>query len=168
MRSSSRRRLLGLALAVTCALAIVSSRSDARARGQAQPAEVKIFLVALDDKGKAGKKVGCDDSLVAVSRTLEAGVGPLEGAIRALLAAPEETPGTPALGNYWKGTDLKLASVVLRGGTATIRITGEISVAGVCDEPRITGQIEETARQFPTVKRVRVYVNGRALAQVIR
>jgi hypothetical protein len=41
-------------------------------------------------------------------------------------------------------------------------------VAGVCDQPRIESQIEETAKQFPNVRRVRVFVNGRTLASAIR
>ena len=160
MTSTTRRRLTALALAVTAAFA-----APAHA---APPAAVKVFLVAIGDNGRNGKRIGCEDSLVAVSRPLEAGVAPLRGAIRALLATPPETAGTPTLENFWKGTDLALESVVLRKGTATIKITGQISVAGVCDEPRIVEQIEATARQFRTVKRVRVFVDGRRLADVIR
>ena len=160
MTSTTRRRLTAFALAVTAAFA-----GPALA---APPAEVKVFLVALGDNGRNGKRIGCEDSLVAVSRPLEAGAAPLEAAIRALLATPPETEGTPTLENFWKGTDLALKSVVIRKGTATINITGQISVAGVCDEPRIVEQIEATARQFRSVKHVRVLVNGERLADVIR
>jgi len=72
------------------------------------------------------------------------------------------------LGNYWKGSDLKVKSVSLKRGTATIWITGTLTVAGICDEPRITEQITATARQFSSVKRVRVFVNGTPLREAIR
>jgi hypothetical protein len=172
MTTTTRRRLTALALAVSALFAGASPAREAHARLQtapaAPPAEFKVFLVALGDNGKSGKRVGCEDSLVPVSRPLEAGAAPLATAIRALLATPPETEGTPTLENFWKGSDLALESVGIRKGTATINITGQISVAGVCDEPRIIGQIEATARQFPSVKRVRVLVNGRRLADVIR
>jgi len=47
------------------------------------------------------------------------------------------------------------------------QITGRLLVAGICDEPRITEQIEATAKQFPTVKRVRVFVSGSPLKEAI-
>ena len=120
--------------------------------------KVKVYLVKIGEAGKGGKKIGCDDSLVAVTRTIKATIAPLKAAIEELLSIPHDE------GNYWK---VKSASI--SKGTATIRITGEgPSVAGICDEPRITSQIEETAKQFPSVKRVKVYVNGRPLAEVIR
>lgn len=141
---------------------------EVRGQAKGQPSEVKVFLVAVGDDGKSGKRIGCEDSLVPVSRSIEHGTAPLEGAIRALLTASEQSEGALVLGNFWKGTDLKLESVRIKRGLATIRITGQILVAGVCDEPRIESQIAATARQFSTVKKVRVLVNGRPLAEAIR
>lgn len=128
--------------------------------------EVKVYLVAVGDAGKAGRKIGCDDSLVPVRRTVRAGRDVLRAAIEELLSLPHEYEG--GLGNYWQGEALKVLGVSTRAGTATIRISGRVYVAGVCDEPRIEEQIKETARQFPGVKRVRVLVGGRPLAEVIR
>lgn len=127
--------------------------------------EVKVYLVAVNDAGKSGKKIGCDDSLVAVTRTIKATATPLKAALQELVAGPSERDGE--LGNYVFGPDLKVKSVSLSKGTATIRFSGQISVAGVCDMPRITEQIEATAKQFPTVKRVRVYVGKRTLQDAI-
>lgn len=134
----------------------------------AKTTEVKVYLVALNDNGKSGRKIGCDDSLVAVTRTIQPTAAPLRAALDELLAMPEEfEQAGMKLGNYWKGTDLKVKSVTLKSGTATIRITGNIAVAGICDEPRIAEQIEATARQFPTVKRVKVFINGDTLEHAI-
>ncbi len=58
--------------------------------------EVKVYLVALDDRGRRGRKIGCDDSLVPVTRTVEAGANPLKAAVEALLAMPRESEGGSA------------------------------------------------------------------------
>jgi spore germination protein GerM len=129
--------------------------------------QIKVYLVAVNDNGKKGKKIGCDDSLVAVTRTIPSTQAPLKAALEELLAIPHEY--NKELGNYWWGKDLKLKSVSITGAVATIHISGEGPyVAGICDEPRITEQIEETAKQFPTVKKVEVFVNGKPLKEAIR
>ena len=131
--------------------------------------EIKVYLVANDDDGKMGRKIGCGDSLVPVKRTIKATGSLLKAAIEELLAIPQEyTDEGKQLENYWRGTNLQVKSVKISAGVATVLITGELSVAGVCDEPRIESQIEETARQFPSVKKLRVFVNGRALKEAIR
>lgn len=129
---------------------------------------VKIYLVALGDDGKTGKKIGCGDSLVAVTHTIKKTTAPLTAAIRELLSIPQHLAGSPNLENFWKGDKLSLKSVSVRNGTATIHISGEIFVAGICDEPRIQSQIEETARQFSNVKRVNVFIGKETLAEAIR
>jgi hypothetical protein len=128
--------------------------------------EVKVYLVALDDKGKRGRRIGCDDSLVPVTRTVAATGAPLKAAVEELLAVPREYEG--GLGNYWAGEDLRVQSAVIGAGVATIRIRGRLPVAGVCDEPRIEEQIKATARQFRGVRSVRVFLNGQRLSDAIR
>ncbi|HEX8559807.1 MAG TPA: GerMN domain-containing protein [Pyrinomonadaceae bacterium] len=128
--------------------------------------EVKVYLVALNDNGRRGKRVGCNDSLVPVTRTTAPGSDLLRAAVELLLATPRENEG--GLGNYWFGENLRVQSVTQRGGVATVRLGGQVYVAGVCDVPRIEGQITETARQFRGVRSVRVFVNGRRLADAIR
>lgn len=135
----------------------------------AQPGQtINIFLVALGDDGKNGKKIGCGDSLVPVTRTIKKTSAPLAAAIRELLQTPQHPEGTPNLENFWKGRNLKVKSVAISNRTATIYLTGEVFVAGVCDEPRIESQIQATALQFPTVKRVKVFIGKRTLADAIR
>ena len=129
--------------------------------------EVDVYLVAVGDKGQKGLKIGCDDSLVRVTRKIKPTVAPLKAALEELLAIPHEY--SKELGNYWWGKDLKLKSVTNNEGVATIHITGEGPfVAGVCDEPRITEQIENTAMQFSSVSSVKVFVNDKPLADAIR
>jgi hypothetical protein len=129
---------------------------------------IKIYLVALGDNGKTGKKIGCDDSLIAVTRDIKKTNAPLTAAIAELLQTPQHPEGSPNLENFWKGNNLKVKSISLVNGTATIRLSGRVFVAGVCDEPRIQSQIEATARQFRTVKNVRVFLGKQTLADAIR
>ena len=128
--------------------------------------EVKVYLVALDDNGRRGKKIGCNDSLVPVTRTVNADAVPLKAAVEELLSIPREYEG--GLGNYWFGENLRVQSATVRAGVATIRIRGNVYIAGICDAPRIEEQIKETARQFRGVRSVRVFVNGRRLADALR
>ncbi len=141
-----------------------SNTGPARDRG----IPIKIYLVALNDKGKAGKKIGCDDSLVPVNRSIQRTTAPLSAALTQLLATPQHPAENPKLENFWKGRDLKVSSVAIRNGTAVINISGEVFVAGICDIPRIESQIEATAKQFPTVKRVRVFIGGQTMRNALR
>lgn len=147
----------------------VSAHARQRARAAPKAArEVKVFLVALEDDGRTGRRIGCGDSLVPVTRTVNApGGATLRAAVEELLSVPHDYDAR--LKNFWRGNDLRLSGVTLRNGLATIRITGEGPfIAGVCDAPRIAEQIRATARQFPTVRRVAVFVNGRSLESALR
>jgi spore germination protein GerM len=164
--------LVLIGLAVERISYLIASPANAQAgpvTRSSKTTQIKVYLVAAGDNGKNGKKIGCDDSLVSVSRTIPPTAAPLRAALDELLSMPEEFDnGGQQLGNSWKGSDLRVKSVSLTNGKATIQITGQLSIAGVCDEPRITEQIEATARQFPTVKRVSVFINGTPLKQAIR
>ena len=132
---------------------------------------IRVYLVALDDRGRSGRRIGCDDSLVSVRRSIRATAAPLRAAIQELLAMPEEnTYAGRQLHNFWssaRADNLRLESVAITRGVATIRFSGAVPVAGVCDEPRIISQIEATARQFPTVRRVRIFLGGVPLRQAV-
>src|SRR5918912_2903465 len=101
--------------------------------------KVKVYLVKVGDAGKSGKKIGCGDSLYAVTRTVKATRTPLKSAIEELLSMSNEE------GNYWKGENLRVERAFIVHGAANIYITGNgPRVAGVCDGPRIKEQIKAT------------------------
>ncbi len=129
--------------------------------------EIKVYLIAEGENVKNATPnsavENCGSSLVAVSRTKTLTTAPLKTALDELITTPNEIEeGGLKLANYWRG-DLKLKSVSLANGIATIQITGKLSSAGICDDVRIQEQLEATAKQFPTVKTVKVFVNGTAL-----
>jgi spore germination protein GerM len=161
--ASRRERATGTHVSIRRA----ETREPAKRKGAlASTRKVKVYLIALDDQGRSGRKIGCDDSLVPVTRTIKATAAPLRAALQELLSIPRKYEGR--LSNSWWGRNLKLRTVSLRAGVATIRINGDLLVAGVCDQPRIEAQITETARQFPGVRKVNVFVNGLTLAEAVR
>lgn len=148
-------------LFLTAILLVISSIGFA----QSKTTKIKVYLVAYGDNGKTGEKFGCEDSLVPVTRTIKATREPLKAAIKELLAIPFEY--NDKLSNHWGERGIKVKSVSIKKGTATINLIGSPAVAGICDEPRIMLQIVKTATQFPTVKAVKVFVDGELLEEAI-
>lgn len=128
---------------------------------------VKLFFVALEDKGKSGKKIGCDDSIVAIDRTMPTLPALLTATMRELFTIHDKTYGTSGLYNALAESDLKVESVSIINTRAEIRLTGSLKLGGVCDGPRVDAQIKETALQFSTVKSVSVWVNGKTLDSLL-
>ncbi len=128
---------------------------------------VKLFFVALEDKGKSGKKIGCDDSVVAVDHTMPTLPGILNATLRDLFSIHDKTYGASGLHNALADSDLKVESVSIINTRAEIRLTGSLKLGGVCDGPRVDAQIKETALQFSTVKSVAVWVNGKTLESLL-
>jgi hypothetical protein len=124
---------------------------------------VKVFMLALEDNGKSGKKIGCNDSVIAVERAVPRTTAPLGAAIRELLSIRDRMYGQSGLYNALSQSSLKVDTVGLTNGVAEIRLSGPFKTGGACDNPRIEAQIKETALQFPTVKTVQVFINDAPL-----
>jgi spore germination protein GerM len=130
---------------------------------QAQAQAVKIFFILDEGNGRFGKRVGCGDSVVPVVVKVAATSSPLKAAFTELLAAEGEFYCQTGLRNSLSQSSLRVESVAVKGGVATVRLAGEYRDGGHCDTPRAQAQLIETARQFPTVRRVRILVNGAEL-----
>ncbi|HET8575416.1 MAG TPA: GerMN domain-containing protein [Candidatus Paceibacterota bacterium] len=125
--------------------------------------EIKQIKIALlDTEGSTtGKQRGCD-RVVMVSQNISPTKAPLSAALSELFSSDQTT--LDGWYNFMAKTNQTLhfdhATVV--NGTANVYLIGKLSgLAGVCDDPRAQIQIEETARQFPTVKNVQIYLNGK-------
>lgn len=129
--------------------------------------DVKIFLIALNDNGAGGKKIGCNDSVVGVDVILPDSVALLRGALDKLLSVRSQYYGQSGLYHALFRSDLKLESVAIQNGLATIKLTGALTLGGTCDAPRVLAQLEETALQFSTVKQVNILVNGKKLQDLL-
>jgi spore germination protein GerM len=128
---------------------------------------VKLFLIAIDDAGRSGRQIGCGDSVVAVTREIRRSRTPLRATIEELLRLPERYGSDPELYNALHQPDLRLESISVRRGLARINFAGQLVTRGVCDSPRVQAQIEETAVQFPIVKKVQVFINGTPLSEYL-
>jgi len=129
----------------------------------AQTKALKLFFILLEDNGRLGKKIGCDDSVIPVVIAIEPTSTPLRAAFEHLLALHDETYCDTGMRNALYHTSLKVESVSIAGHTATIKLTGTYIVGGECDTPRAEAQFMETAKQFPNVSKVKIYVNGKLL-----
>ncbi len=129
--------------------------------------KVKVFFISLNDNGASGKKIGCEDSVVGITRDITPTQAPLRSAYEALLAEKNRVVGQSGLTNILAGSKLKLDSATVANGKATVKLSGTFSLGGVCDDPRFKAQLEETALQFPTVKSVDVFINNKTLTELL-
>ena len=121
---------------------------------------LKVFLIAVNDNGGSGTLVGCGDSAVAANVEVPYTTGVLRAAMNKLLSIKDQNYGESGLYNALYQSNLKISSLALKDGVATIHLTGKMTLGGECDNPRVQAQLEETALQFSTVKKVVIYINN--------
>lgn len=144
---------------------VASARSDARRSDQTS--SVRVYLIAIGDRGRAGAKIGCGDSVVGVTRTIAPTRAPLAAALRLTLANHRRQYGESGLYNALYQSRLTLKRVAVVNGTATVRLAGTLRLGGVCDAPRVRAQLRRPALQFRTVHRVSISVNGVPLSRAL-
>jgi hypothetical protein len=128
---------------------------------------VKIFVIAVDDNGQAGIPVGCGDSAVPVMVEIPPTQEVLKAAVEALLSVKDEYYGQSGLYNALYQSDLQVESVsVDTNGKASVYLTGNLIMGGDCDTPRVLAQVKQNVLQFPTVKNVTIFINGKPLSDV--
>lgn len=143
------------------------STSTPSPAGQGGFTHVQIYLVALGDSGQSGQKIGCDDSLIAVEREITPTIAPLRASLNELLSLREQYYGQSGLYNALYQSNLQIEDIGLVNGQATIYLSGQYTLGGVCDIPRFEAQLEATALQFSTVDRVAIFLNGQAIKEAL-
>jgi hypothetical protein len=128
---------------------------------------VKLHFVALGDNGASGKKIGCDDSIIPVDVSIDPTTAPLTAALNRLFSIKTDYYGQSGLYNALYRSDLHLDSASVVNGLATVQLSGSLQLGGVCDDPRVEAQLEETIRQFSTVRDVAIFLNGQPLDDVL-
>ena len=125
---------------------------------------VNVFLIALDDNGVRGKKVGCGDSAISFERKVTPTKAVLKAAIDELLGLQEQTYGDGLLYNAMAGSKLRADTISIDGtGLAKIELSGAYRFTGVCEDARFIAQVKETALQFESVREVKIFLNGKDL-----
>ena len=116
-----------------------------------QQIRTRIYMISSRD-------TPCGSSTVPIPITVQ-GPRVLTQSLQVFLTTPD--PHHPEYFTALEPHDLTLESVnITRQGTAVIRLRGSIDVANACDAARSRAQLERTALQFPSVKRVTIYLNG--------
>ena len=129
---------------------------------------VNIYLVAVEDNGVSGKKIGCGDSLVPVEVRIATTPGVLRAALNELFKLEgQEYYGESGLYNALYQSQLSITDVAVVDGEARIFLTGYLVLGGVCDNPRVEEQLKAIALQFNTVNSVSVYINGEPLGKLL-
>ncbi len=128
---------------------------------------VEIFLIAVGDNGVTGSLVGCGDSAVPVKVQTPPTSQVLQAALTSLLSIKDQFYGQSGLYNALYQSDLKVDSISIVGGKATVNLTGTLLLGGECDNPRVQAQLEQTILQFPTVTETDIFINGKPLADVL-
>lgn len=133
--------------------------------GDAQPQteNVNIHLVAIGDAGQSGMLIGCDDSLIPVQREIEATDDvelKITRTLEILLGLDDEFYGESGLYNALYQSDLSVESVTVVDGVATVNLTGDLLIGGVCDEPRVEEQLAQAVLQFEGVNEAVITLNG--------
>ena len=131
---------------------------------------VNIYLVAVDDGGKSGPMIGCNDSLVPVQAKygLLKDAGTAKDTLTKLLAVKQQYYGDSGLYNALYQSDLKVDSLTANGDKkATLQLSGTMTLGGVCDNPRFKEQIRATVLQFGNLySSVEIYLNGKPLEDI--
>lgn len=153
----------------TATAAPVPTRAPAATQPPAPAGNITLqfYLIALDDNGASGKKIGCSDSVIPVTFQAPRTQAVLREALNRLLSMDERDYGQSGLYNALYQSDLVIDSLAVQNGDAYIRLSGKLTSGGVCDDPRIIAQIEETALQFSTVQRVFITVNGTPIQELL-
>lgn len=133
-----------------------------------ETSELLIYLVAVEDNGASGKLVGCGDSLVSVKRHIAPTRYAMVAALTELFAIKEQHYGESGLYNALFQSDLRVESVeVDENGIATVVLTGQVMLGGMCDTPRFIGQIEETILAVAGVQSVNILLNGKPINEAL-
>ncbi len=125
---------------------------------------VPVFLIALQDGGVDGRRIGCGDSAVAVEVPLERRQAALPGALDALLSMKQDYDTRSGLYNALHASRLEVERIDRTGAEVKIYLKGYLEIGGECDRPRVLAQLTETALQFPDVQRATFSLEGKPLA----
>jgi hypothetical protein len=125
--------------------------------------KVKIALLGAQiETSNKNNFRGCD-VVDFQEREVSYSQAPLNAALRELFSKKDIwMPGELAPGNFIASqAELFFDKVSIENGVAKIYLLGKIGpLNGVCDDPRLRIQLEETSLQFDTVQKVEFYLNG--------
>jgi hypothetical protein len=152
-----------LPLVVLAGLTCCARRDSAQGlEAGTRTGKVQVYLIALHDRGAAGRAAGCGDSVVPLEVDLPAPAPALDGALSALLALQEDAQDRD-LYNALAHSPLKIDRVDRTGPEVRVYLSGYVEIGDDCDGPRILAQLTETALQFRDVQHAQFFLDGKPL-----
>ena len=156
-----------LPLVVLAGLTCCARRDSAQGlEAGTRTSKVQVYLIALHDRGAAGRAAGCGDSVVPLEVDLPAPAPALDGALSALLALQEDAENKD-LYNALAHSPLKVDRVDRTGPEVRVYLSGYVEIGDDCDGPRILAQLTETALQFSDVQHAQFFLDGKPLQGVL-
>jgi hypothetical protein len=127
----------------------------------------QIYLIALEDEGQSGPEIGCGDSSVPVTISIEPTIAPLTAALENMFTIDNEFYGQSGLYNALHQSNLSVQGIDIDNGHATIALNGDLQMGGTCDTPRVEAQLTQTALQYSTIDTVSITINGQPLEDIL-
>lgn len=124
--------------------------------------KVKLYFINTLVPDSSGS-VGCGDEAIGIEQAIEPTVSPLEPALKALLSIRESIIGETGLYNSLGRQNWKLVDASIGIDEVVINLSGKYIGLGTCEDPRIKAQLEQTALQFTTAKKVSIFLDGVSL-----
>lgn len=117
-----------------------------------------LYVVALEGSDAVtsahpGTIIGCNDALasIAVSLAGDNTQNQIRNAVQQLLELDKDVQNDSGhvYYNALAQSDLRVETVRVSGNQAEIMLTGDVSLGGTCDTPRLMEQLRTTVEQFP-------------------
>ena len=126
-----------------------------------------MFLIAVEDNGRSGQLIGCNDSVVPVVIEIEPTVAPMTSALNRMLSLEDEFYGQSGLYNVFYQSDLTVDGIDIEDRAANVHLSGTLALGGVCDNPRVIAQLEQTILQYSSVDSAAIFLNGEPLERAL-
>lgn len=127
---------------------------------------VTLYYVGLDDGGKNGEPIGCNDSLVPLSTNEPLKADPFEAvkqSLGMLFENKSQHPDESGIYNSLYQSDLSVDRIEKNGDDMNVYLKGSVSLDGICDTPRFQAQIKQTTVGNANFSGVEFYLNNEPL-----
>ncbi|MDX9970554.1 MAG: S-layer homology domain-containing protein [Candidatus Gracilibacteria bacterium] len=138
---------------------------------------MQIFMIKTDDAGKNGMEIGCSDSVVPIELYMDAKlagdyIDDIETALNYLLNIKTSEYTSPTNEIYYNSlhsSDLIVTQVLYDdfNNSIEVNLSGELNMGGVCDNPRIEAQLEQTIHQFGDFDDVTITIDYEGLDELL-
>jgi len=162
--------ILVLLIIVSVATVIIlnySNSSTSSTQDGTKIGPLTLYYIAVDDNGKSGTKIGCGDSVVAVKTKTVTTDNSVKSTFDSLLSDHDALYGKDNLYNVLHYSILSYVSSTTSGDTVTVKLSGDLNLAGVCDSPRVQSVLELSAKTAAGVSKADIFINDKPLSELL-